>query len=436
MSSILIKNTMIVTQNSKREIKRGDIYIEDGRISEISPSIHGEAEYVLDTKGQVVIPGLINTHNHISMTLMRSLADDVHLNEFLERTFAVDSRRTRKDVFAGSILGVLELIKSGTTSFVDMYYWEDETAKAVMEGGIRGFLGWAVLDEEMSTQDGVPVKNAENFIREFRDRDRIYPLPAVQGVYAASEETFLAARELAEKYGTIAHLHLSETRMEVYEHEKKTGMRPAEWLDHIGFLYDHVVAAHSTWLTINEVRILAKNGVSVAHCPASNMKLATGGYAPLPEMFREGVNVSLATDGCASNNNMDMLEEMKICSLMHKAHRWDATVLDAQRTFDLATINGAKALHMENEIGSIEEGKKADIAILNGRSERMLPLSKATIISNIVYSAHAGDVLSTIVDGKLLMKEGRVLSMNEKAVLDMAESRAAKLLNESGHEQV
>lgn len=428
MSSILIKNALIITQNSERRIERGDIYIEDHLISEIAPSIHTEAEYVLNRKGQVAIPGLINTHNHISMTLMRSLADDVHLNEFLERTFAVDSRRTRKDVFAGSMLGVLELIKSGTTSFVDMYYWEDETAKAVMEGGIRGFLGWAVLDEEMSTQEGVPVKNAENFIREFRDRDRIYPLPAVQGVYAASEETFLAARELAEKYGTIAHLHLSETRMEVYEHEKKTGMRPAEWLDHIGFLYDHVVAAHSTWLTINEVRILAKNGVSVAHCPASNMKLATGGYAPLPEMFREGVNVSLATDGCASNNNMDMLEEMKICSLMHKAHRWDATVLDAQTTLDLATINGAKALHMEKEIGSIEEGKKADIAIINGRSERMIPLSKASAVSSIVYSAHGGDVLSTIVNGKLLMKDREILSMNEKAVLDMAVSSAKNLL--------
>ena len=430
MTSILIKNSMIVTQNSGREIKKGDIYIEGGRISEIAPSIHTEAEYVLDSKGQVVMPGLINTHNHISMTLMRSLADDVHLNEFLDRTFAVDSRRTKKDVFAGSMLGVLELIKSGTTSFVDMYYWEGETAKAVMEGGIRGFLGWAVLDEEMSTQEGAPIKNAENFIREFRKKDRIYPLPAVQGVYAASEETFLAARELAEKYGTIAHLHLSETRMEVYEHEKKTGKRPAEWLDHIGFFYDYVLAAHSTWLTINEVRLLAKNGVSVAHCPASNMKLATGGYAPLPEMFREGVNVSLATDGCASNNNMDMLEEMKICSLMHKAHRWDATVLDAQTTLDLATINGAKALHMKNEIGSIEEGKRADIAVLNGRSERMLPLSKGTAVSNIVYSAQGGDVLSTIVDGKLLMKDRQVLTMNEKAVLDMAESRAKDLLKE------
>ncbi len=428
MSSILIKNAMIVTQNSNREIKLGDIYIDDGLISEIAPSIHSEAEYVLDTKGQVVIPGLINTHNHISMTLMRSLADDVHLNEFLEKTFAVDSRRTRKDVFAGSMLGVLELIKSGTTSFVDMYYWEDETAKAVTEGGIRGFLGWAVLDEDKSTQKGAPIKNAENFIREFRKKERIYPLPAVQGVYAASEETFLGAREVAEKYNTIAHLHLSETRMEVYEHEKKTGKRPAEWLDKIGFFYDHVLAAHSTWLTINEVRILARNGVSVAHCPTSNMKLATGGYAPLPEMFREGVNVSLATDGCASNNNMDMLEEMKICSLMHKAHRWDATVLDAQTTLDLATINGARALHMEDKIGSIEEEKRADIAVLNGRSERMLPLSKATAVSNIVYSAHGGDVLSTIVNGKLLMKNRQVLTMNEKAVLDMADERSRELL--------
>ena len=428
MSSILIKDALIVTQNENRDIIKGDIYIEDGRISEISPSIHLEAEHVLDRKGQVVIPGLINTHNHISMTLMRSLADDVHLNEFLERTFAVDSRRTREDVLAGSMLGVLELIKSGTTAFVDMYYWEDETAKAVVEGGIRGFLGWAVLDEDKSTQKGAPIKNAENFIREFREKDMIYPLPAVQGVYAASEETFLAARELAERYDTIAHLHLSETRMEVYEHEKRTGKRPAEWLDHIGFFYDQVLAAHSTWLTINEVRILARNGVSVAHCPASNMKLATGGYAPLPEMFREGVNVSLATDGCASNNNMDMLEEMKVCSLMHKAHRWDATVLDAQKTLDLATINGAKALHMEHEIGSIEVGKRADIAILNGRSERMLPLSKSTAVSNIVYSAQGGDVLSTIADGRLLMKNRVVLSMNEEEVLDMAEKRSGELL--------
>ncbi len=424
---ILLKNGLIVAQDGERRIFRGDVLIDGDRIARIAKNIEERADETIDCTGDIIAPGLINTHGHVSMAIMRSSADDLQLHDFLDRTFAMDAKRTRQDVFWGSMLGILEMIRTGTTSFVDLYYWEDEVAKAVKETGIRGFLAWATLDEEFTTQEGNPLSNAEHFIKSHSDMERIYPMVGIQGVYAASKETWMGAKQVALEHGTMTHFHLSETRKEVYEHQAKTGKRPAEWLDDIGFLGDESLAAHGVWLTVNEIRRLARNGAKISHNPTSNMKLATGGYAPLPEMFREGVSVSLGTDGCATNNNLDLMEEMKFAAIMHKAHRWDATVIPAQKALDMATIDGAKALCME-EIGSIEEGKKADIIILDGNVPEAIPLTDETVVPNLVYSMRGDSVKHSIIDGKIVMRDRKVF-FDEETVKRRAQELGERLIS-------
>jgi 5-methylthioadenosine/S-adenosylhomocysteine deaminase len=427
--SILIKDGIIATQNQCREIVEGDLYVEDGRIVEIG-RINVEADRIVDCSGKVVIPGLINTHNHVANTLLRGYADDVHLHEMLEKTFEFDAKVTRRDVQVGALLGCLEMVKSGTTTFVDLFNWEDEVARAVREAGMRGYLGWAVLDEEISTQRGAPLDNCASFISKHRGEDLITPLVSLMGVYVCSEETFLAGKQLAEKENVMLHMHLSETRKEVYDHQKKTGKRPIEWLDKIGFLDNRLLVAHTGWVTIGEVRMLAEEDVKISHCPVSNMKLATGGVAPLPEMFENGVTVSLGTDSPVSNNSLDMFETMKFCALLHKADRWDARVFDAQKVFDLATIDGARAVGMEDKIGSIEVGKRADIVVLDFATPMTTPYDRSRVVSHLVYSCHGANVTTTIVDGNIVVDQGKPTGLKEDVIYDRANEIAIELFEE------
>lgn len=397
--SILIKNAWIVTQNEKREILQGNIYIEESKIVEIG-DVNEEAEYVLNASGKIVMPGLINTHTHVGMTDMRGMADDVNLEEFLMKMWKEEAKRGREEIYKGAKLGIKEMLRTGTTAFVDMYSDEDAIAKAAKELGIRAFLGWAVVDEDITTQEGNPLTNAENFIKEFRNEELITPLIAPHAVYTCNEETLLKAKEIAEKYDTLITMHISETRKEVYEHRKRTGMRPVEWLEKIEFLNSKLIAAHLVWLTLHEIKILAKNGVKASHNPTSNMKLGNGGSMPLPEMLDNGILVTLGTDSTVSNNNLDMFEAMKFAALLHKNERWDASITNAQEILDFATINAAKALGLN--AGSIEEGRLADLVILNPEPNG-LPLRKDTIVSNIVYSLNGLNVEHTIVNGKIII---------------------------------
>lgn len=313
-----IRNGLIVTQNDRREVLEGDVLVEDGEIASVGE--HADrAEDVVDASGCIVMPGLINCHTHVSMALMRSAVDDLPLEEFLKRTFAIDATRTDEDIELGAALGCLEMARSGTTTFLDLYYSEDAILRSVERVGLRAYLGWAVVDDDLTTQEGSPLRNCERFIRENRGRALVKPVVAPQGVYVCSDDTLLAAKDLARKSGTFCHYHLSETRGEVYDYKRKTGARPVEHLSRIGFLSRGDVAAHCVWLTLNEVRELSRNGVSAAHCPTSNMKLASGGVSPLPEMFENGVTVCLGTDGCSSNNSLDMFLEMKFAALQQKA---------------------------------------------------------------------------------------------------------------------
>ena len=426
MPSLALRDGWIVTQNAKREVLRGDVLVEDGRITVVGV-VRGSADDELDCQGCAVLPGFINVHGHVANSLLRGIADDVPLEAMLEKAFAVDAKLTRRDVQIGALLGCLEMLKSGTTSFVDLFYWEDEVARAVREAGIRGFLAWTVLDPEFTTQRGTPVKNADQFVRKHKGQALVNPMVGVMGVYVCSEETYLAAKEVAEREDVPLHGHLSETRHEVYDHEKKTGARPVEWLDAIGFLDSRFSAAHCVWVTINEVRTLARRGVGVAHCPASNMKLATGGVAPIPEMHAEGVAVGLGTDSPLSNVGLDMFQEMRLGALLHKATRWDASVLPAQRMLDLATIDAAKVLHRERELGSIEVGKRADLCVVDLRRPHTTPFYPANLISHLVYGCRGGDVRATVVDGVVRVADGRVVGVDETEVLSRAQEIAAEL---------
>src|SRR5436309_3355619 len=248
-----------------------------------------------------------------------------------------------------------------------------------------------------------------------------------QGVYAASEETYAKAKEISERRDVRLHTHLSKTRGEVEAHRKKTGLRPVEWLEKIGFLGDRVTAAHCVWVTMNEIRALARRGTTVAHCPVSNMKLASGGVAPVPEMIDAGVVVGLGTDSPISNNGMDVFADMKVAALLHKATRWDARVMSAQTVLDLATIQAARALHVEREIGSIEVGKRADLAVVSLKGAHTTPFYPETVIRHLVYSGRGSDVQATIVDGQILMSGGVVRTVDEADVIARAQETAREL---------
>lgn len=428
--STLIRNGIVATQNWKREVVRGDVLVEGGKISAVG-HVKARPDEVVDATGCLVIPGLINCHTHVAMSLMRSVADDVKLDKFLERTFAIDARRTPEDISVGASLGCLEMARSGTTTFVDLYYSEDIIAKSVEQVGLRGYLGWAVLDERFTTQKGRPIKNCEEFVRAHKDRPLVKPVVAPQGVYVCSDETLMQAKELATKERTFCHMHLSETRYEVYEYLKLKGKRPAEHLAEMEFFSKGDLMAHGVWLTINEVRELAKAGVGVAHCPTSNMKLASGGVAPLPEMFAEGMNVSLGTDGCSSNNTVDMFMEMKFASLLHKSHRWDAGVLPAQKCFDMATVDAAKCIGAEKELGSLEPGKKADLVVIDCSAASMVPTTPENAVANLVYASPSHAVRDTMVDGRFVVRDRKVVTVDEPAILKKAATAAEQLLSRS-----
>lgn len=424
--SVLIRNGMIITQDRDRRVLQGDVLVEGGLIAEVG-KVRGGADVEIDAKGAPVLPGLINAHCHVAMTVMKGMVDDLPFGEFLDRTFSIDSDRQDDDLLAGSRLGCLEMLMGGTTTFVDLYYSQDVIARAVKEAGMRGVLCWAVLDKQFTTQRGVPLENCKAFHSRYAGDEHILPGIGLQGVYVCSEETFMGARAFSDWTGALMTFHLSETRKEVYEHKAKTGKRPADWLASIGFLNERCLAAHSAWLTIGEVRALAKAGASIATCPVSNMKLATGGVAPIPEMLREGVKVTIGTDGSTTNNSLDMFGEMKALALLQKASRWDPTVVPAQEALDFATVSAAAALGLEREIGSIEVGKRADIVIMDHASPAIRPLTKENAVSNMVYSAGRGDVRSVLCYGNVVIKDRVPQTLDLGQVIEDAQGAMAKI---------
>lgn len=423
----------ILTQNASREVLRNrSIYVDDGRIVEIGERITCEAEHVLDGRRKAVLPGLINTHTHLSMTLLRGYADDMQLREWLEtKIWPLERKLTGGLCYAGALLGCLEMIRTGTTCFLDMYFFVEDVARAVHKAGLRAFLSHAIIDLFVSEKKKGLSEMADSTVQAIKTLHdpKINFAVAPHSPYTCSPETLLKAKEIAVKERAPLHTHLAETRTEQVEFEKSHSMREVEYLEKIGFLCENLVSAHCVWLTRSEVDLLGRRRVKVSHCPVSNMKLAEGGVAPLPEMFESKVTVGLGTDGAASNNSLDMFDTMKICTLLHKAHRWDPTVLPAQVVLDLATIGGARTLGISESLGSIEEGKVADLVLVDLRSPNLIPIhGRDTVISDMVYSAKGADVDTTIVQGKPVMAGKSFISLDENEVYRGVEEAARVLL--------
>ncbi|AMD16576.1 N-ethylammeline chlorohydrolase [Methanobrevibacter sp. YE315] len=430
-NTILIKNALILSPNENFEGKKS-LLIKDDIISEISDEIdEGNADKIIDADGKILLPGFVNTHTHLSMTLFRGLADDLSLDSWLnDHIWPMEANLNGDYCYIGALLGAVELIKSGTTTFSDMYFYMEDVARAVDEAGIRAVLSYGMIDF------GDEVKR-ENEIREnltlFKNCNgmadgRIKVFFGPHSPYTASEELLVKVRELADEYNMGIHIHVSETQKEINDKLEEMGLRPFEYLDKIGLLGPDVVAAHCVWLSDNEIEIIKRNNVKVSHNPCSNMKLASG-IAPISKLIENDICVSIGTDGASSNNNLDLIEELKTASLLQKVSTLDPKVLNSDESIAMGTINGAEALGLENEIGSIEVGKKADIILIDTNSANMVPDS-SSLSSNIIYSANGSNVDTTICNGKILMENKKLTVLDEEEIYNKAR-QAIKELKEA-----
>ncbi len=382
---------------------------------------------IIDGTKKLAIPGFVNTHTHLAMTLLRGFGDDLPLQEWLEtKVWPTEKRLTGKAVYYGSLLGAMEMIKSGTTCFVDMYFFCRDIAKAVEEIGIRGYLGSGIFDFP-SPESEKPFETAVQFIKEYKTKsDLVVPVMAPHALYTCSEETFLKCLDVAKKYDLIFHTHVSETEREVNEFVEKTGSRPVEFLYDNGFLSEKFLGAHCVWLTDKEIDMIAEKGVKVSHNPVSNMKIAAG-VMRLPDMMKEGITVSLATDGAASNNSLDMIEVMKVCALLHKVSTGDPVAVTASTVFDMATIKGAQSLGLT--AGIIQKGYLADIVLVDLNEPNTVPYHD--FVSNVVYAMHSGNVSTVICNGNIVMEERTFVNIDESDILEKTEDIAHAMVSGS-----
>jgi 5-methylthioadenosine/S-adenosylhomocysteine deaminase len=412
-------------------IENGAVAVRDGIIVDIGPEEVIAKNYSgqkLGNSHKLIMPGLINTHTHAAMVYFRGLADDLPLKEWLEKhIWPAEARWLSPDfVRDASELACLELIKAGVTAFNDMYFFSDETAEVAKTFGMRATIGLGILD--FPTPGGKNpddyLKKAEDFIVRWKDSNLIKPAVAPHAIYTCSQNTLLRAMDLARKYKIPVHIHLSETEWEVKEAIKNYNKRPVEYLHSIGFLDSSVVAAHCVWLDNNEIDLVAQKGVYVSHCPESNLKLASG-IAPVSEMLKKGVKVTFGTDGAASNNDLDVLSEVSLAARLHKAASSDPTVLDAKTALKGATLWAAEAIGLGGIIGSIEKGKRADIIICDLDKPHLTPLYD--IYSHIVYAMKSSDVETVMIDGRIVMNERTLKTVDEKEVLKKAEHWSSKI---------
>ncbi|MDG6244494.1 MAG: amidohydrolase family protein [Methanolobus sp.] len=419
MADMIIRNAYILTMDPEvGDIENGVIVIENGIIEEIGTSTGCSAEKVIDAKGSVLMPGLVNTHCHAGMTIFRGYADDMQLHEWLENhIWPAEAKLTDEDIYAGTKLACLEMIRSGTTTFADMYIHENMVARAVDESGLRAALSYGMIDFGDMEKAEKELKEGREFVREWNGKanGRITAMYGPHAPNTCSREFLIKVKEQAVKDDVRIHIHVLETEAELNYMKEKFGMCSIHFLKDIDFWGPDVLAAHCVWLSDGDIRILAEYGVNISHNPVSNMKLASG-ICPVYKLLESGANVCLGTDGCASNNDLDMFEEMKTATLLQKVSIMDPTVLPARRVLEMATTNGAKALGIKS--GMLKEGYNADMIIIDMNKAHLTPVYD--IASHLVYAASGKDVKTTIVSGRVLMEDGKVLSMDEQQVIDSA----------------
>lgn len=438
MTQLFIKNAYLITMNNNKDVyKNGNILIEDNIIKAVGhfdESIVNENAEVYDANGKILMPGLVNTHVHLSQQLGRGLSDDVDLLTWLrDRIWPYESSFDYEDSLISSTACCIELIRSGVTTFLESGgQYVDAMAKAVDITGIRACLAKSVMDqgdglpkawqktteEELNTQ----IELFNKFNNTSNERIKIWF--GLRTIFNNSDELIIKTKELADKYNTGIHMHIAEIADEVDFSKSKNGLSTVEHLNKLGVLGPNLLAVHTVWLTNREIDLFRLNNVKVSHNPAAAMKVVLG-FASIPEMLDKGIDVSIGTDGAPSNNRMDMMRDMYLASLIHKGRTLNPTVVNAEKILEMATINGAKCALLDDVIGSLEVGKKADMIILNPNTIHSLPMHNP--IGNIVYSMSSENVESTICDGKWLMKEKEILVLDENELLIKVKEQAEKI---------
>jgi len=432
VSLVIHNGTVVTVDGARRVIENGAVAVDGTDIVAVDTDEAIRRQFrgtdTLDAGGQVIMPGLVNTHTHAPMVLFRGLADDLALTEWLNKfIFPAEAKMVSPEfVRVGTRLAVLEMIESGTTTFADMYYFEEEVAKETKAAGLRGVLGQTVIQFPVADAKtpADALARAEAFIEQFKNDPLITPAVAPHAMYTLDGPTLKAARELSKRFNVPTLIHMAETRDELQVARERSSVSPVAYLDSLGFLGPGVLAAHAIWVSDPEIAILKARGVGVSHNPESNMKLASGA-APVTAYLRAGVALGLGTDGAASNNDLDMFEAMRTASLLAKHQTVDPRSVSAATALEMATMGGARALGMDRLIGSLEPRKRADIIVVSMSAARQTPLYDP--VSHLVYATHGDDVRATIVNGRVLMRDRKVLTLDTEATLKDARAMAVKV---------
>jgi 5-methylthioadenosine/S-adenosylhomocysteine deaminase len=422
---IVIHNGLIITVNSDFDIiENGVVCITQGKLERIEARADDkplpEAEQIIDASGGIIMPGLVNTHTHLPMTLFRGLADDLPLALWLDEfIFPCEAKYlTPETVRVGTLLACAEMLLSGTTTCCDGYFFENDVASAVYTSGIRGVLGQGVID---FPAPGVsdPSDNIMNAVRYVEKWQKVSPLitPSIfcHSPYTCSEATLKNAKAACDSKALLFQIHAAETKSEYVRIQTEQHTTPVKYLDRIGILDENTLMVHGIWLDDDDIEIIAKRRSTVSHNPQSNMKLASG-IAPVPSLLTAGVTVGLGTDGCASNNDLDLFREMDTAAKLHKVNLFDPTVMDAKTVLKMATIDGAKAIGVDKHIGSLEPGKQADVIIIDTLIPHLVPMYNP--VSHIVYSVQGSDVRDVMVAGRILVRNKNLLTLDLENILE------------------
>jgi 5-methylthioadenosine/S-adenosylhomocysteine deaminase len=432
----VIHNCTIITVNPEFDIiKHGIICIKDGRLVKISTKTHDQdppgSKKVIDAKGGIVMPGLINTHTHLPMTLFRGLADDLPLNTWLnEYIFPAENKHINPEsVRYGTLLACSEMLLSGTTTCCDGYFLEETVAEAVNDSGMRAVLGQGVIDFPAPgvADPSENIKNALEFVEKWLGfSPKITPSIFCHSPYTCSTRTLKDAKTAADNKALLFQIHVSETKQELNQMQSECRMTPVEYLDSIGILDANTLLVHCVWIDDHDIEIIAKQHAKISHNPESNLKLAAG-VAPVPSCLDSGITVGLGTDGCASNNDLDLFQEMDTAAKLHKVVSHDPTVMDAKSAIVMATIAGAKAIGLGDKVGSIEVGKQADLIIIDTDKPHLTPLYHPA--SHIVYAALGSDVRDVLVGGEFLVRNRKLLTLDINHILEKVLAIASHIKN-------
>jgi 5-methylthioadenosine/S-adenosylhomocysteine deaminase len=421
-ADILVTNGTVLTLDAgDTEIANGAVAIAKDTITAVGPGDEfgdWSVSRVIDANGGIIMPGLINSHTHAAMTCFRGLADDLQLMTWLnDHIFPAEAKLDEHKVFWGTLLACAEMIMSGTTCFCDMYLYEDAVARAAKEAGVRAVVGEVLYDFDSPNYG--PIEKGFEYTQTLIDTWKGDPLVSIavepHSTYLCAPELLKRAFNLAQAFNLPLVIHLAESKSEVEQIKKRYGRTPVEHLAGLDVLAPNVLACHCVELTPNDITLLQRSDVKVAHNVESNMKLASG-VAPIPCLLKEGICVGMGTDGCASNNDLDLFLEMDTVAKLHKAKTLDPTAMDARTVLRMATIQGARALGLDESIGSLEKGKKADLIIIDTHKPHLTPMYNP--VSHLVYAAMGSDVRTSIINGAIVMEEGHLKTINQKSVLN------------------